>query len=122
MTNDEKYLRTRMGKQPFSIPEGYFDQLVPEVMARIDKEPLHTMPAQKKAVIMWLRPILYVAACLFIGIVSFNIYFDDTNHQQDVGMQLAVQMQTTADDEYVDELADYAMMDNYDIYAYLTND
>ena len=74
---EEKFLIERVGKQnPFKVPEGYFDTLASQVMAKVDAEKgpqVVEIRKVKKAKSVWLRPLLYAAACgcvLFISVPS----------------------------------------------------
>ena len=121
MMNEEEYLRSRMGtKNPFTVPEGYFEQLTAQVMDRLPEK----KPA-KVAVMKRLRPWLYAAACVCIGVfvaaVAFNQQSDDLQGQQ----QMANMNQENVNyysDSYIEEAADYAMIDNQEIYSYLLAD
>ena len=121
MMNEEEYLRSRMGtKNPFTVPEGYFEQLTAQVMDRLPEK----KPA-KVAVMKRLRPWLYAAACVCVGVfvaaVAFNQQTEDLQGQQ----QMASMGQENVNyysDSYIDEAADYAMIDSQEIYSYLLAD
>ncbi len=120
MTNEENYLYSRIGKKnPFTVPEGYFEQLATQVMERLPEK----KPARKAAVKV-LRPWLYAAACICVAVFTAAMVFsgkteDNASQQQRMA---AVQQQENAiyySDNYIDEEADYVMVDNQEIYAYL---
>ena len=55
---EEQYLIEKLGKEnPFKVPDGYFDSLTSQVMARVDAE--QKQQAGPKARTVWLRPVLY---------------------------------------------------------------
>jgi hypothetical protein len=61
---------------------------------------------------------MYAAACLFVAILTTAIYFsapDSTDKQSSV----AVTSSMTVEQDSFEEAADYAMLDNQDIYACL---
>jgi hypothetical protein len=120
MTNEEQYIRQQMGtKNPFRVPEGYFDQFATELMKQLPQEE-NCMPKARQIPLMQrLRPLLYVAACLLIGIISVSIYFSSSD-AEDNAAQMANASEAT--DTYFDEATEYAMVDNTDIYACLMND
>ena len=126
MTNDEKFLRQHIGeKNPFKVPEGYFENLVPQLMERLpDKPATAGREEPQKAVarvvplMERLRPLLYVAATLFVAVFTFSVFMQKMDDKAEP--QLAAQ--TEGIDEYFDEEADYVMFDNYDIYACLTSE
>ena len=118
---EEMYLIEKVGKQNhFKVPEGYFDTLASQVMAKIDAEgAAPEIPVKvKKAKTVWLRPVLYAAAsvcALFISVTAYQ-YFT-AEHVDNTTEQVAVY----SDDSF-DEAADYVMIDNQDIYACLTGE
>ena len=114
MTNEEIYVRNKMGQHnPFLVPEGYFEKLTQEVMQQLPQQ------QPKVALIRYLRPFLYAAACLCVVLLSATIYLYQPAEEQ---VLLSAAAETTSMDTYVDEAADYAMVDNYDIYACLMGD
>ena len=121
MMNEEEYLRSRMGtKNPFTIPEGYFEQLTAQVMDRLPEK----KPA-KVAVMKRLRPWLYAAACVCVGVfvaaVAFNQQTEDLQGQQQMA-NMGQENVNYYSDSYIDEAADYAMIDCQEIYSYLLAD
>ncbi|MCR4914758.1 MAG: hypothetical protein K6A96_03290 [Prevotella sp.] len=121
MMNEEEYLRSRMGtKNPFTVPEGYFEQLTAQVMDRLPEK----KPA-KVAVMKRLRPWLYAAACVCVGVfvaaVAFNQQTEDLQGQQQMA-NMGQENVNYYSDSYIDEAADYAMIDSQEIYSYLLAD
>jgi hypothetical protein len=115
MTNEELYIDNKMGKKnPFTVPEGYFDQLTSRVMSQVPEE------KPRMAIVRQLRPVLYAAACLCLFVIGAGIYFHSMEEEQNPLISAATEV--TASDNYVDEAADYAMLDNYEIYACVMND
>ena len=118
MTNEEKYLRERVGqKNPFRTPEGYFDQFTANVMAQLPERSLKVADQQPvaKKVTMPLRHWFYAAACVAALLVTaFSFHF----HEVDKGQP----QQVAVSESYIDEAADYAMLDNMDIYQLLAEE
>ena len=115
MTNEEKYLKERVGQEnPFRTPEGYFDQFTANIMAQLpDRQPVESKPVAKK-VSMPIRHWFYAAACvaaLVVTAFSFPFHTVDDSQQQVAGTE-----------SYIDEAADYAMLDNMDIYQLLAEE
>jgi hypothetical protein len=126
MSNEEKYLQSKMGsKNPFTVPEGYFDTLTEQVMRRLPEQvqPETEQKQKRPAIVRMLRPILYAAACLCLGIFGVGIYQYFSNQTAE-SLQTASNIISTTDynDTYIDEAADYAMFDHQDIYATLLAD
>ena len=119
MMNEEEYLNSKLGKKnPFTVPEGYFEQLTAQVMEKLPEKQV-----AKTAVIKRLRPWLYAAACICVGVFVASIAFNNNNEEVRKQMQMATAEQEYVEsyysDNYIDEEATYAMVDNQDIYAYL---
>lgn len=110
MINEEQYIKSRMnGKNPFQVPEGYFDRLTAEVMQQLPEQP-------KRSLMTRLRPWMYAAACVVAVLFTATIYFYPADNQQ----QIAATANSTPADSYIDDVADYVMADNIAIYACLT--
>ena len=113
MMNEELYIKSRMGdKNPFRVPEGYFDNFTAEMMQMLPEQ-----EAPKKSLIVRLRPLLYAAACLLVAIFTVAVYFSEP----DASRQSVASVAEPAD-TYVDDAADYLMADNMDIYACLASE
>ena len=111
MDNEEKYILDRFGKSnPFTVPEGYFDQLVSDVMAQIPKR-------RTVSRMVALRPWLYAAACL-VAVVVMTLTF---HFRQDNASEMTASAVESVDNNYIDEAADYVMLDNAEIYACLAD-
>ena len=136
MVNEEEYLVKKMGRgKPFSVPDGYFDQLAERIMQQLPQEEkqlsqeANKLQAIKKpATIKRLRPWLYAAACICVGVFIAAIAFNNRSEvaaPQPAAQQIAVNDQADYgyySDTYIDEEADYAMIDNQEIYACLMAD
>ncbi len=136
MTNEEKILREQMGsKNPFRVPEGYFEHLTDKVMQRLPEDtvpvaqtvqmvPTTTHNGRSTTLLRRLRPLFYAAACLVVAIFGFTLFFNKTIEEeqpQQVSLANAQQTDTQASDEYIEEAVDYAMLDNQDIYYLLAD-
>lgn len=135
MKNEELYLRSRMGRENhFRVPEGYFDSLADNIISQLPGKEvaisLHQAGTQtgnaagetngkgnRPAILKRIRPWLFAAACVcgiaFLGAVYYHAP-EQTADQQFAAVNTA--------DNYVDEAADYAMVDNQDIYACLMSE
>jgi len=117
MMNEELYIKSRMGnKNPFRVPEGYFDNLTAEVMKNLPQQEAVQQPQQSKLV-KW-KPWMYAAACMLVAVFTATIYF----FAPDTANQHVADATPTASDDYVEEVADYVMADNIDIYACLASE
>lgn len=118
MTNEE-YLNQRLGspRNPFRVPDGYFDSFTENLM---EKLPAQSVPlkVQRRPVV---RAWMYAAASLVAVVFTFSAYFLFSQDSQATSTTAQTVAPVVAD-TYVDEAVDYAMVDNHDIYACLTND
>ena len=122
MEQEEKILMEQFGRQnPFRVPEGYFDSLTERVMTQLPERDMTQQPARKpKSRIVALRHWFYAAACIDVmAVMGITYYFHQTEPIQQVATN---EISAPApDNSYVDEAADYAMLDNVEIYAYLAD-
>ena len=117
---EEDYLREKLGQRnPFTVPDGYFDHLADSIVQQL--------PAKRKhAVIRSLRPWLYAAACaviLFVSVLFVSNQSSEQTQQQTAAnhTNASESVATNSTDNYLEDMADYAMIDNEDIYLYLAD-
>ena len=137
MINEEEYLKSKLGRRnPFTVPEDYFEQLTRRVMDGLPQQSQQTAEVeqlkagqpQRKATIKRLRPWFYAAACLLVAVFVAALTFNGKSEQPAIQTpQMAAATQTEAtytyySDNYIDQEADYAMIDNQEIYACLLAD
>lgn len=121
MTNEEKYLNSRMSRENhFRVPDGYFDQLTADVMSRLPEceSVVELKPVAKR---VFLRPLLAAASVVVVALVAVGVYFN-RNAASPEGEEQMATVSTIVSDSYIDDAADYMMMDHQDIYACLTSD
>ena len=102
MIQEEQILKEKVGQRNcFKVPEGYFDQLSASVMGSLPQQ-------EQKARTTVLRKFFYAAACAAIAVLmGVTYYFHQDNNN----------VETASESNYYEELADYAMIDNMDIYV-----
>ena len=127
--NDELYLKQRVGnRNPFRVPEGYFEQLTEQVMNNLPEvareEPIAPVVSQTRARKIQLRSWLYAAACSVVALaMGVSYYFMQSSASSTDAAPMASvtpAAYTAPDNSYIDDAADYAMLDNAEIYAYLS--
>lgn len=85
------------------MPEGYFNQLTASVMSQLPER-----KARPTVIHSWL----YAAACIIaVAVMGITYYM----YQQPTD-------ELTTDSSYYEEVADYAMIDNMDIYACMADE
>ena len=121
MINEEDYIRNKMGnKNPFTVPEGYFEQLTGDIMSKIPAQ--KEIEQQKPALIKRLRPLLYAAACVCIAVFGVVIYQNLDKQTKETLQKNFSQNTREYNDTFIDDATDYAMFDNNEIYASLLAD
>lgn len=119
---EDTELKNRVGKEnPFKVPEGYFENIVPEIMKQLPE----TEVQEEVEVTMWerVKPWVYMVA-MFCGLMfGLRVMMNDKPvstgiNAGDVSMTDSVQ---GIPDEYIDPILDQAMMDDYTLYMYLTD-
>ena len=119
---EDTELKNRVGKEnPFKVPEGYFENIVPEIMKQLPE----TEVQEEVEVTMWerVKPWVYMVA-MFCGLMfGLRVMMNDKPvstgiNTGDVSMTDSVQ---GIPDEYIDPILDQAMMDDYTLYMYLTD-
>lgn len=110
-------------KNPFKVPEGYFDTLTSRVMGQIPENEVRMMPAQpgKPVSKVWWRTVA-AAAAVIVAVFGVGLYMQhgDSNAQIE---KVAEQHASFASAEgNFDAMADYIMCDDDDLYAYLSDE
>lgn len=122
--NEEDKIRSKVGKgNPFRVPEGYFDSFASQLMDKLPERKA-SMAETPRPRFKAMRPVLYAAACLLAAVFSVAAYFAKIALVGEQAQQhtTAMHIQKSAVDVYMDEAADYAMVDNTDIYACLASE
>ena len=145
MTNEEKNIKQILGnEQHFRVPKGYFDTLADQIMAKIPEEEgidfdgglgfSDQRPVARKVSMLMSLPLRKLAASvaavlLLGGGVTFGLRYiggkgafeTHTRANQLAHVEKGARHTVTAksDDAEFEQMADYAMMDNQDIYASL---
>lgn len=116
MTSDELQLRQRFpNANPFIVPDGYFDQLTAKVMERLPQE---NQQAQELPLANRPHRWRYAAILAVLCVLTATLFLGRDNQSgsllQDENASVAY--------SYFDEVADYVMLDNSEIYACLSSE
>lgn len=119
-------------KRPFTVPDHYFSDLSSQIMAKIPVEepvntPENTVKTKKShfVLIRRVRPLAIAAAMIGVIMIAFWSFADYTSNQKSAadapekGVGGALSKATSSDS--FDEAADYIMMDEDDMYAYVAD-
>ncbi len=96
-----------MKKNPFTVPDGYFDNFTQRMMAEVVKK-----EKRRKAVRLWK------IAASFIVVSSLGITLTMTNTKDSAMTTASTTEQLSGD--YINDALDYAMISNSDIEMYLS--
>ena len=127
--NEEQIIKDKIGEgNPFRVPDHYLDHLTDSVMANVmaNGKPVMDATATKtRTISVRLRRVIYAAACVAVMfVVSLAVLLGGNDNQKLADSRTKTNEPTYAEthETTVDEVADLAMMDNSDIYAYLSYD
>lgn len=124
----DESLKARYGtRRPFTVPDGYFDQLADRMAQRqpdADEAVAPTVRAVRQSVWRQLSP-LWVAASMvgLIVLVGLGVRRSAPSTVASATSQKPqVAVTTTRYVDDLDRLADYSMIDEDDVYAYLSSE
>lgn len=121
MDNEEKYLEQQFGrKNPFCVPEDYFVHLSENIMKAIpDAEDGKTVVKGK----LWhrYRPMAIAAAIVLAIAVSSLTYFERNVATPSGKVRQSAKIIPSDNDSAIDQAIDYTMLDDDDMYAYVTS-
>ena len=94
-------------KMPYTVPDGFFDQLEEQVMNEVKAEPAkEKKPGKAKTIRIAIRTLLAVAACvaLFLVVKKALPQGDDTITDDFTSVELAFNNLSTEDQDYLLEV------------------
>ncbi len=104
---------------PFTVPDGYFDKLKSDILARLPEQKASPKGATGK-LRQLLRPVIGIAATACVAVFGATVYTHKMNNDAAFLNRFiddnAAEMMFASDDA-----ADYIMLDNDDIYLYLAD-
>lgn len=121
--------------QPFSTPEGYFEDFTQRMMARIATEEKakeervtaeSAQPsAQQTAKVISLfsrtsKFVKYAVAAALAGVVFGTSAYFFSRQSQDMDYLLTAMQEENMDENYINDVLDYEMVNNQEIAYYLT--
>jgi hypothetical protein len=126
MNNDKNYTDIKLrqlvsdtnGRNPFLVPDGYFEAMPNRVMQRIAEEGSQATPRKffrKSRLFIRLTAAAVIVG--FFALAGINTYESHLASTQTTDMEI---LEYAQDLEYSDELLDYTMVDNIDIECYIT--
>ena len=116
MGKEENILRKVGTKNPFQVPDHYFEDFTKELMSKLpEKEPL--LPVAEPTLWQRVKPWVYMAA-MFCGIMlSVRIFGGEPQKEEFPITKAGAEMLT--DDEW-EIMVRRTLIDDYEFYEYLT--
>ncbi len=116
MEKEDRILRKVGTKNPFTVPEGYFENFTQDLMSKLpEKEAL--LPVSEPTLWQRVNPWVYMTA-MFCGIMLSVRIFVGTP-QQDEFPFTKIEAEAISDEEW-EIISDRSMIDDYALYEYLT--
>lgn len=115
-------LKNKIGKNnPFKVPEGYFENLVPDIMKQLHDTEIY----EEQKITLWerVKPWVYMVA-MFCGIMfSLRVMMRDRAVHTDNNIENMSSTDSVEGipEEYIDPILSQTMMDDYTLYVYLTD-
>ncbi|WP_028896056.1 hypothetical protein [Prevotella sp. HUN102] len=125
----ESNLHSEFGnKRPFTVPEDYFENLSDRIIAQFPAEDssVNVSNAKKVSIFSKLKPVLMAASVVglvFVAYLSYNSFLAKENNEEKQVATKFVEKSTqrdTVSTDAVDEAVDYMMIDEDDMYAYMS--
>ncbi len=111
-------------KNPFKVPDGYFDTLTTRVMENIPENQVRMIPVQNDHHVSkkWWR-VVAAAAAVVVAVFGVGLYMQHDDNATQVKTAAVQQSSSSATTETnIDAMADYIMCDDYELYAYLADE
>lgn len=119
MIKEEKKLLEKCGKKdPFTVPEGYFEGFTEKLMKQLPEKTSQEEPE----IGTWqrIRPWIYMTA-MFCGLMlSVRLFVGERTGNITTEMPETTNL-SELPDEYIDPIVNQTMMDDYTLYQYLTD-
>jgi hypothetical protein len=111
MTEEQKIKQMTHREAGFKVPEGYFENFTQRMMERIPEEQTVYTPLWSR----WIHStaVRIAAAAMFVGVIGTVCL---TVGSRSTARETAQEEQG----EYIDDALDYAMINNNEIYMYLS--
>lgn len=117
--DEEKELRKKSGtKNPFKVPDGYFENLTQNIM-----EKLPDNSVEEESITLWnrVKPWLYMAA-MFCGLIFGAKLLINKPLNEEIGTETAFNIeQDILPNMLIDPVSNQTMMDDYSLYKYLND-
>lgn len=117
MKEEEAILRKVGTKNPFTVPEGYFEGLTSDVMNHLPEKEASVLLQKEPTLWEKVKPWVYMAA-MFAGaalLIRVGSVDSETPMHQLASDEAEQEM------EYINSVVDNSMLDDYELYVYLSD-
>lgn len=120
MKEEDELMKKCGTDNPFTVPEGYFDNLTEEIMSKLPEK--EGGPAVETETTTWakIRPWLYMAAMFIAILLPIRYMINSTGTTDKEAITGINNDEELFADEYIDIIMDHSMMDDYTLYQFLT--
>ncbi len=124
--NEKNIERLAKKENPFKVPDGYFEEFSARMSDVLPQQDYKHIPprATSSRHQMW-QYLVGAAATVCFAILGLTVYLSNVDKQQSslsIASTSEINAPVNTTDSYEDEYVDYAMMDNMDIYAYISEE
>lgn len=118
MKEEDELLKKYGTQNPFTVPEGYFENFSKKLMDKLPEK--EYAPTATATITTWqrIKPWVYMAA-MFCGLM-FTVRVVVGPPKQDTPIFTAAETEQFSD-EYIETILDHSMLDDYALYQYLTD-
>ncbi|MBQ8673058.1 MAG: hypothetical protein IJ511_03260 [Bacteroides sp.] len=118
MKEENEILRKVGTENPFRVPEGYFEQLTTDVMARLPEKTATDFPQERLTLWTKMKPWVYMAAMFAGAALLIRV---GSMHMASPQLAAAEEAEAETETEYISTVVDNSMLDDYALYVYLTD-
>ena len=127
MMKEEKILKDRFGKEShFTVPNGYFDSFADQLMEQLPETEPRVIVMRTPSWwnrIQWGKVAAAVSAVVLLGAGSMFFVGQQSHSHEQMASKFDTNSQpSNAEYGTFEQMADYAMVDNQDIYASLVSE
>lgn len=115
-------IHTQKSSQPMRVPEGYFDNLTQRIMEQlpeVEETGTKTVSLTPQKRTRWIGWTVAAAACIALAVLFVpKLWNSGTTFTGEETAQN--NLENIYDEQYEEQMLEYAMVDNTDVYAYLS--
>ncbi len=116
----ERQLIDTFGRERhFTVPKGYFEHFEQELLENLPIKDETSI--RHKRLLYRIRPYVFAAACLATFIIMGGAYFHAGKQDMPSAAKLTRQSSMETRHDVVEQATDYMMIDEDDLYAYLSD-